>query len=125
MDNNEQYQILKKYEHPNITIEAGVIKTAGEWLDLFRNNKVEFSRKDLDKKLSWFHKIDFNNLLHIDTLPENYLEVKYPKLWYTINNEFRHLSLHERIRICSLAIGNGVCQHCHNENSGCNCWNDQ
>lgn len=59
---------------------------------------------------------------HIAEMTQYELEGNYYNLWATIKKEFPSLSIEDQVKIGSLVIG--TCGTCHNDNSACQCWND-
>ena len=51
------------------------------------------------------------------------LQTDYPNLWETIKKEFPALTIYEWAKIGSLVLG--TCGHCHDDKTGCQCWNDE
>lgn len=66
--------------------------------------------------------------------PINYLKVQgptslreaqeeYPRLWATIRRDFHVLSEAKQLQIIALLLG--VCHSCHDNETGCRCWDDE
>lgn len=51
------------------------------------------------------------------------LQCDYPNLWETIKTQFPELTIYEWAKIGSLVIG--TCSFCHDNKTGCQCWNDE
>lgn len=51
------------------------------------------------------------------------IEAEYPNLWATINRFFSDLSEDRQAVIGSLVLS--TCHHCNNDDSNCQCWNDE
>lgn len=62
-------------------------------------------------------------IINIKLLPIEEAKRDYPALWNTAKTVLPRLTQIELAAVVALVVG--TCSHCHEDDSDCQCWNDE